>query len=117
MPKPEVVLGIDPGTAAMGIGLVEKVGHKLRLLKYDCLRTKAGVLPAQRLNVLYKALKRVIAKHRPDTIAIENLFFSRNVKTAMSVAQSFLLAAVEQTTMAGLAQLSIFRMVYQPSWT
>ncbi len=87
-PSTELVLGIDPGTASMGVSLVTKKGHKLELVSYDCLRTTNKNTPAERLHLLHSALNAFMKKHRPKTLAIEKLFFSKNVTTGISVAQA-----------------------------
>jgi len=84
----KLVLGIDPGTALLGYGLVEQKGNQLKLIDKGCVRTKAGTPPEKRLKIIYQELSEVIEAHRPDEIAVEEIFFSRNVKTAISVAQA-----------------------------
>ncbi len=80
-----LVLGIDPGTAITGYGLVRERAGGLYLVDYGVITTPAGhALPA-RLQVIYKGLSDVIHEHQPNTAAVEELFFSKNVKTALSV--------------------------------
>ncbi len=81
------VLGVDPGTARMGWGVVE--GEEApRLVAYGTLTTPAGRPLAERLHALYRDLQAVIAQHRPDTAALEELFFARNARTALAVGQA-----------------------------
>lgn len=102
------VLGIDPGTAITGYGLVDYDGE-LRLVDCGAIVTPAGMALPQRLLAIHKALSAVIARFQPETVAVEELFFSKNVRTAMSVGQArgvVLLAAAQ-------ADLPIFH--YKPS--
>lgn len=96
------VLGIDPGTALMGSGVVEADGSRLRALHYGPLETPAGMPAEERLLVLYQGVVDLIRGYRPDVLAVEELFFGRNVTTAIHVGQArgvVLLAAAQ----AGLA--------------
>ena len=81
------VLGVDPGTARMGWGVVEG-NEELRLIAYGTLTTPAGRPLAGRLHTLYMALRDLISIHKPDTAAMEELFFARNVRTALAVGQA-----------------------------
>ncbi|MFA4905897.1 MAG: crossover junction endodeoxyribonuclease RuvC [Candidatus Margulisiibacteriota bacterium] len=92
------VLGIDPGTAILGYGLVEENGSGLRPMDFGCLRTEKGQPPAARLQQLFRGLKELLEKLKPDGVAVEKLFFSKNVKTAMAVSEArgaILLCAAE----------------------
>ncbi len=82
------VLGVDPGTALTGYAVIEEEGQALRALTIDVIRTEAHTPLPQRLRVIYHALRDVIATYRPDAAAVESLFFSRNVRTAMAVGQA-----------------------------
>lgn len=93
-----IVLGIDPGTAAMGYGLVETKGGRLRMVDAGCLTTKPDASLPARLLAIHGVLDELIALHRPDLIAVERLFFSRNAQTAFAVGQArgvVLLAAAQ----------------------
>lgn len=84
-----LVLGIDPGTATTGFGLVQETPQgQLEVVKYGVILTPAGELPEKRLLYLYQQLKELILLHRPDSAAVEKLFFQRNVSTAISVGQA-----------------------------
>jgi crossover junction endodeoxyribonuclease RuvC len=93
-----IVLGIDPGTAATGYGLVERNGSRLRLIDYGCFETvPADELPV-RLRHIHQAVSELIAEHRPVVVGVERLFFNRNVQTAFAVGQArgvVLLAAAQ----------------------
>ncbi|MHB8126295.1 MAG: crossover junction endodeoxyribonuclease RuvC [Desulfitobacteriaceae bacterium] len=83
-----IILGIDPGTAIMGYGLIEKKGNKLTALNYASWRTAAHTPLAERLLQLYNHLGELLSNNHPDEVAIEELFFNRNTTTAMSVGQA-----------------------------
>ena len=92
------VLGIDPGTAAMGWGVVESKGGNLRMVDAGCLTTKADAALPQRLLAIHAHLDEIIATHQPDIVAVERLFFSKNAQTAFGVGQArgvVLLAAAQ----------------------
>jgi crossover junction endodeoxyribonuclease RuvC len=93
-----IVLGIDPGTAALGYGIVESKGGRVRAVDSGCLITKPDASLPQRLLAIHGLLDELIALHRPDILAVERLFFSRNVQTALGVGQArgvVLLAAAQ----------------------
>ncbi len=97
-----VALGIDPGLASCGIGVVEERDRRFRAVHWECLRTKPGVALPDRLAQLHRAVKALFRKHAPDTVAMERLFFSNNAKTAMDVgkAQGAILLAFAGTDLA-----------------
>ena len=80
-----IVLGIDPGYALMGWGVVESEGSHLRLVGYGCVETHPGVPMPQRLRALQLGVKDLLTIFKPDDVAFEELFFSRNVTTALMV--------------------------------
>ncbi|MEI6499079.1 MAG: crossover junction endodeoxyribonuclease RuvC [bacterium] len=82
------ILGIDPGTALMGWGLIQKVGKQMVPLKYGCIRTVANSPRAERLFHIYQSLSEIIEKNKPDCMAIEELFFFKNQKTIIGVAEA-----------------------------
>ncbi len=93
-----IVLGIDPGTAALGYGIVERTGARLRLVDAGCLETPSGWGLPQRLLAIYRLVVDQIELHRPDLVAVERLFFSKNAQTAFAVGQArgvVLLAAAQ----------------------
>lgn len=81
-------LGIDPGTAIMGWGVLDEQRGTLQPVAYGALTTPAGMPPAERLLLLYQGLTELLHTYRPDAAAIEELFFSRNVTTAIAVGQA-----------------------------
>lgn len=84
-----LALGIDPGTAIVGYGLVrEHNDGSLEAVKYGVIRTPAKTPMPERLQTIYDSLNAIVDKYQPDRAAVEELFFSRNVTTAITVAQS-----------------------------
>ncbi|MGI8999390.1 MAG: crossover junction endodeoxyribonuclease RuvC [Candidatus Limnocylindria bacterium] len=93
-----ITLGIDPGTATCGFGVVELRDGNVWLIDAGCIRTPAAATDAERLRQLHGALQTLIGEHQPQRVGIERLFFQRNVQTAMTVGQArgiALLAAAE----------------------
>lgn len=93
-----IFFGIDPGTAITGYGVVETEGTARFHIAHGVIRTPSGMAAPFRLKMLAESLRALIRRYAPDCIAIEELFFSTNVKTAMSVAEArgvALLAAAE----------------------
>ena len=84
-----ISLGIDPGTASLGYAFVrEGADGSLEALTYGVIRTSAGTPMPERLHQIHDELSRLIAEYRPDRAGVEELFFSRNVSTAITVAQA-----------------------------
>ena len=83
-----IILGIDPGTTTTGFGIIEAEKNNLKLLDYGIIETKPKKPLAEKLAEIYKDVKRVIKETKPDLIAVEQLFFFKNVKTAMAVGQA-----------------------------
>lgn len=81
-------LGIDPGTAIMGWGVVDEQNGTLALVDFGALTTPAGMPQQQRLVLLYDGLRGLIAQFKPEAAAIEELFFGKNVNTALTVGQA-----------------------------
>lgn len=83
-----IVLGIDPGTAALGYGIVERSGSRLRMVDVGCLETSAADTLPVRLLQIHRVVTDLIELHRPDILAVERLFFSKNAQTAFAVGQA-----------------------------
>lgn len=83
-----VILGIDPGYAIVGYGLVEYIGNRFRVFDYGSIQTKAGMPTNERLKIIYDSMTDIIARHKPDAMAVEELFFNTNSKTAIVVAEA-----------------------------
>ncbi|MFA6074931.1 MAG: crossover junction endodeoxyribonuclease RuvC [Negativicutes bacterium] len=81
-------LGIDPGTAICGYGLVESIGSKLVPVHCGAVLTASATEMPLRLLKIFDELNKIIGDCRPDVVAIEQLFFNKNVKTALSVGQA-----------------------------
>ena len=79
------VMGIDPGTAICGWGIIDADGDDVRLVDYGALTTEAGLPLASRLQFIYWGLDELVHRHRPEAVAVEQLFFSKNVTTALAV--------------------------------
>ena len=93
-----IILGIDPGTAALGYGIVERTGGRLRAIDYGCLETSPDLAMPERLLAIHGQVSDMIELHQPAIVAVERLFFSKNVQTAMAVGQArgvVLLAAAQ----------------------
>jgi crossover junction endodeoxyribonuclease RuvC len=93
-----IVLGIDPGTAAMGYGIVERTGSTLRAVDYGCLTTSPDSPLPDRLHQIHSLVAELIETHHPDLLAVERLFFSKNAQSAFAVGQArgvVLLAAAQ----------------------
>lgn len=86
--KSTIILGIDPGIARMGFGVIEEVKLKARAIDYGCFETNKAVPHAERLLAIHNELTRLIQKHHPTKVAVEQLFFSKNVKTALQVGEA-----------------------------
>jgi crossover junction endodeoxyribonuclease RuvC len=82
------VLGIDPGTATTGIAIVEEKFGNLNAVYYSCIRTAANIPISDRLDKIFKNINSIILEFSPDCLVVEELFFSDNVKTALSVGQA-----------------------------
>ena len=95
-------LGIDPGTAIMGWGVVDETGGSISLVDFGALTTPAGMPQPERLLILYDGLTALIRQHAPNEAAIEELFFGKNVNTALTVGQARGVALLA-LTQAGLS--------------
>lgn len=84
-PEPRIALGIDPGTAILGYAVVMAQGSLLRMLVCDVITTPAKTPLAQRLQIIYDELSSIIATYKPQEAAMEELFFAKNARTAMTV--------------------------------
>ncbi|PIP75081.1 MAG: crossover junction endodeoxyribonuclease RuvC [Candidatus Levybacteria bacterium CG_4_9_14_3_um_filter_35_16] len=86
------ILGVDPGIARAGWGIIEinppDGGSKLKVIKYGCLETDSKENVAQRLEKIYNGISELINKYKPEEMAVEELFFNTNAKTAFIVGQA-----------------------------
>lgn len=82
------ILGIDPGYAILGYGVLDKVGNRFQVVTYGSILTDAKMDMPSRLRVLYDELKVIIDTYKPEEAAIEELFFNNNAKTAIMVGEA-----------------------------
>jgi len=95
-----VILGIDPGLATLGYGVIEADRGNYKLLQFGTVNTPAGQPMPQRLRAIYQGVSELMRIYRPDDVAFEELFFSKNITTGMAVSAArgcALLAVVEHT--------------------
>ncbi len=83
-----IAIGIDPGTATTGYGIVKKENNTFLCLEYGVIKTNKGDSPSFRLHSLNKSVSSIIKKYSPDFLAIENIYFFKNLKTALPVSQA-----------------------------
>ncbi|SHK24023.1 crossover junction endodeoxyribonuclease RuvC [Paramaledivibacter caminithermalis] len=83
-----IILGIDPGIAILGYGIVEYNGNSFKTLDYGAILTDAKDATALRLKKIYDELEEILCLYKPDAVAIEELFFNKNAKTAIVVGQA-----------------------------
>jgi crossover junction endodeoxyribonuclease RuvC len=105
-----LVLGIDPGLAITGFGIIQSdQQNNYRCLDYGVITTQAHSSDAERLKTLYETLTDIVQRHHPDTSAVEKLFFQKNVKTAIAVGQA------RGVAMLTLAQANLPVKEYTPN--
>ena len=84
-----IILGIDPGTATTGYGVIEKDDkNNIIVLSYGCIKTSPDQNPGERLKIINKELNKIILKYKPNFASVESLFFFKNLKTALPVSQA-----------------------------
>lgn len=83
-----IILGIDPGLAIVGYGVIEYVGNKYKVLDYGAITTDSNLDFPERLKRIYDGMSALIEKYKPEDLAMEELFFNKNVKTALKVGQA-----------------------------
>ena len=83
-----IILGIDPGTARLGYGLVVKDGSRIRHVEHGCLETPKTMPQDERLHELHQRLDEILGRYQPAIVGVEKLFFAKNAKTAMSVSEA-----------------------------
>ena len=85
---PVRIIGVDPGLASTGWGLVEFSSGRLRYIAHGCIETQADEPRGERLLFIYQSFSNVLRKYRPTEAAIENLYFGKNISSAMTVAEA-----------------------------
>jgi len=103
-----IILGIDPGTAITGYGLIKKTSNELELIDYGCIRTDKQFSTAERLGQIDKQLTKLIKDNKPKQVAVEDIFFFKNLKTAVVVSQA------RGVILARAAQMKIPVVEYTP---
>lgn len=96
-----LILGIDPGTATTGFGVIRTEKDKCEVVDFGLIETDKNGSPGKRLKIIHLEMTKLIKKHKPDVMAIEKIFFARNAKTAIRVGQALgvmLLSAEEMKT-------------------
>lgn len=83
-----LILGIDPGLATIGFGLVAKSGDKYRAIEYGAITTAPHQMIEKRLSEIYDAMVELLTRHKPDCMSIEELFFNNNTTTAIDVSMA-----------------------------
>ena len=106
------ILGIDPGTAIVGYGLIDYRGGVSKAEEYGCIATDKKFPPSQRLKQIYEHLSQLLNTTKPDIVAVEKLYFNTNITTGIAVSQArgVILLAIEQQDIPGIWQIpdSIF---------
>ena len=95
-----IILGIDPGLATLGYGVIEADANRRRVIQYGTLNTPAGEPIPQRLRAILRGMNQLLDLYQPDEVAFEELFFSKNITTGMAVsmARGVALVAVAERT-------------------
>lgn len=83
-----IIIGIDPGTAITGYGIIENKASSLKVIDYGCILTEQSLTTAERLKETDKQFVKLIKKHKPEKIAVEDIFFFKNAKTIIKVSQA-----------------------------
>ncbi|MBU1092448.1 crossover junction endodeoxyribonuclease RuvC [Patescibacteria group bacterium] len=84
----KIILGIDPGTATTGFGIARDNKGQVEYIDCGCIATSKDIPPAERLLTIQKSLEILIKKYQPGVLAVEKLFFTKNITTAMAVAEA-----------------------------
>lgn len=82
------ILGIDPGYAIVGIGVIEYNGQRFKTLEYGAITTPAGIPFPERLQMIYEQMQEILMLYKPEAMAVEKLYFNTNTTTAIDVAQA-----------------------------
>ena len=82
------ILGLDPGLAILGFGIIDEEGNKLKLVDYGIINSEPNISFPERLKLLYDDLNFLINRYKPEIVAVEELFYNKNATTAIKVAQA-----------------------------
>lgn len=80
-----IILGVDPGIATIGYGVIDYTGNKFTVIDYGAILTPAKTPLEYRLSLIFNDMNKIIEKYKPECMAVEELFFNTNVKTAIAV--------------------------------
>lgn len=83
-----IIAGIDPGTATTGYAIIEANGTQIKLIEYGCIKTSSTIPGHKRINKIYDEVCTLLDTYKPSVLAIERLFFNRNVTNAIHVGQA-----------------------------
>ena len=83
-----IILGVDPGIATTGFGIIDKTKRGIKVIDYGCIITTPDLCPGDRLKIINNELDKLIKKHKPEIMSVESLYFFKNLKTAMPVSQA-----------------------------
>ena len=83
-----IIIGIAPGTARVGWAVITVEGSRIGFLSYGCITTQINESPEERLHIIHRHVSALLVKHRPHSVALEDLFFATNAKTVIPVAQA-----------------------------
>ncbi|RQD77492.1 MAG: crossover junction endodeoxyribonuclease RuvC [Candidatus Syntrophonatronum acetioxidans] len=103
-----IILGIDPGLALTGYGIIKEKTGKMEEITYGCIRTRAEDSRAQRLLNIYRDLEEIITKFNPDSVAVEEIFFNKNSRSA------FLVGEARGAALLAAAQSNLEAFEYTP---
>jgi crossover junction endodeoxyribonuclease RuvC len=114
------ILGIDPGTAILGWGLIECQGSNLKCQDFGIIKTSAKLDDAKRLEKISRELKKIVTKSKPDRVAVERLFFLKNQKTIFTIAQArgvvLLVSAEEELPVFEYTSIEVKKSVASYGW-
>ena len=109
------ILGIDPGTAITGFGLIEVKGNRFIYLDHGCILTDSNVPMEKRIQKIYENILELVDRYNPSDLAIEELFFNKNVQTALTVGQArgvvLLVGALKGLEIRGYTPLQVKQAV------
>jgi len=83
-----IIMGVDPGVASTGYGVIKASGDETVLMDYGMITTTPDIDHGERLRYIYEEVSKVLQKHRPDALAVESLFHSRNLKSLVDVSEA-----------------------------
>jgi len=120
-----IILGIDPGTASTGYGLIKmrkrlKAKDRFKCLEYGLIKTSPSTAAPDRLKIINNELAKIIQKHQPEIVAVENLYFFKNLKTAIPVSQAkgviLLTAAKKKVPVEEFSPLQVKAIITKNGW-